>query len=161
MNYPPGVSNRDIENHYAEHDEDCECFGCEEEREEMASKEESKMSNKAKQCAEEIYSLIRDLDKSQLQSIIENHYPNIHELVKATNALTPCAADVFQTGTTVCIVAGGSAKLIERFVQELADLSGQKVDWNYVGGRGVVRAIGDIEAVREALSTVQLHFFNH
>jgi len=68
----------------------------------------------------------------------------------------PCDPEIFESGQTVVIwppFAGSNA--IERHVQKIARLSGQRVDWFFAGGRVVVRAIGDMERVMEALRDME------
>lgn len=38
---------------------------------------------------------------------------------------------------------------IDKICQELRERTGQRVDWHYMGGRGVIRALGDTERVKE------------
>lgn len=64
--------------------------------------------------------------------------------------LPACAPEIYEKGTHVYTVLG-AAEDIEAWVAQVARLSEQPVDWHYVGGRGVVLALGDLERVREAL----------
>lgn len=54
----------------------------------------------------------------------------------------------------VAMVVGGGSNFIERWVQEVAELSGQPVDWHFCGGRAMVLALGDLGKVSEALDTL-------
>jgi hypothetical protein len=81
---------------------------------------------------------------------------NIHELMKPTGALDLCD-DELMKGECVAVVTGGSAQLIERFVCEVAEFGGARVDWHYVGGRARVVAEKDNAAqVREAITALRL-----
>lgn len=64
--------------------------------------------------------------------------------------MLPCE-DVFKNGQHVFTVANIPAAKIEEWVKAVALLSGQDVDWHFVGGRGVVLALGDISQVRQAI----------
>lgn len=59
--------------------------------------------------------------------------------------------EVYRNGTTVAVVAGPRPWFIERWVEELRRLSGQRVDWHFAGGRARVAALGDVAAVRAAV----------
>lgn len=67
------------------------------------------------------------------------------------NSLTPCRPDVFQRGSIVAMLAGPRAVTIEAWVQEIARSTEQLVDWHFVGGRAIVRALGDLPRVRAAI----------
>ncbi len=82
---------------------------------------------------------------------------NIHELMKPTGELPRCDGELFREGKTVALIAGGSAKLIDRFVRELAEYSGERVDWHYMGGRARVVTTEDAYyKVRDALVELRL-----
>jgi hypothetical protein len=80
----------------------------------------------------------------------------IKELMEPTSDLASCDTKIFKTGKQVAIIAGGSAKLIDRFVRELAEYCDQPVDWHYVGGRGVILTTGNVTLVRNAMRELQL-----
>lgn len=71
-----------------------------------------------------------------------------------------CNSDIFKNGTTVAIITGANATVIECFVKEIARSTGQPVDWYYAGGRAVVLTTGDVNKVRDALDLYQMriHF---
>jgi hypothetical protein len=54
----------------------------------------------------------------------------------------PCAKDIFDKGVGLCILDARSAAA-EAWVQKVAKLSGQRVDWHYSGGRANVLVLGD------------------
>ena len=58
-----------------------------------------------------------------------------------------CSDDVFQNGKIIAIIFDVDEDVIETWVQGVAKNSGQKVDWFFAGGRIVVKALGDLEAV--------------
>jgi hypothetical protein len=60
---------------------------------------------------------------------------------------TPCDADVFAHGEPICMTYGISSNRMESWVRQVAEKSGQRVDWYSVGKRAVVKAIGDIDKV--------------
>lgn len=68
------------------------------------------------------------------------------------SGVTPCDLDVYESGIAVAIVHDpGGAAAIDAWVLLIRRESGQRVDWHYVGGRGVVKVIGDVDAVRTVL----------
>ena len=71
----------------------------------------------------------------------------------ATDGPTPavCDAKVFRKGTAVFLGWDISSNRMENWVQQVAKVSGQRVDWSFFGGRAVVKALGDIQAVRDAI----------
>jgi hypothetical protein len=83
----------------------------------------------------------------------------IHEMIAgaAAGEIPRCDPELFTDGTCVAILAGGSAHLIQRFVKEVAELSGQKVDWHYAGGRARVLASGDLPLVVSAIERLTLY----
>lgn len=64
--------------------------------------------------------------------------------------------DIYENGTAVAIIIAPGKADIETFVQRVAKESGQRVDWHYMGGRGVVRAIGDLALVRETIELLMM-----
>ncbi len=54
----------------------------------------------------------------------------------------PCDPEIFEHGTAV-LVLNGASNAVERYVRTLARVSGVRMDWHYVGGRAVVRMVGD------------------
>ena len=66
-----------------------------------------------------------------------------------------CDSDVYENGTRVFLTHTISAKDVEKWVKAVAEKSGQKVDWHYVGGRAVILALGDLEKVYDALSALR------
>lgn len=64
----------------------------------------------------------------------------------------PCDPEVFANGDVVLVTDSISSNRMEGWVKKVADRSGQRVDWHFVGGRAVVKAIGDIEAVKAAIN---------
>jgi hypothetical protein len=65
--------------------------------------------------------------------------------------LKPRVNVVFRDGTTVCITHTIPSEQIEEWVQKVASKSGQPVDWQFVGDQAVVKALGDLAKVREAI----------
>jgi hypothetical protein len=68
-------------------------------------------------------------------------------LERAAQKIRPCRPDIFEEGEHVCTIAGVPARVIEAHVRAAADLTGEPVDWHYIGGRAVVRALGDTAKV--------------
>jgi hypothetical protein len=66
-----------------------------------------------------------------------------------------CDGEVFENGVPLLLAdtgpVGGSA-LFEKWVQDLANESGQRVDWHYSGGVAQVLVLGDyVKALAEAM----------
>ncbi len=69
-------------------------------------------------------------------------------------AATPvaCNHDVYERGELMFLTHSiGRSAAIERWVQNIARVSGQPVDWHFSGGRVLVKALGDLGAVRNAI----------
>ena len=62
-----------------------------------------------------------------------------------------CDLDVFENGSVVAFIADRDAQDIEKLVRHVAKCTGAKIDWHYAAGRGIVKAIGDIDKVIDAL----------
>lgn len=66
----------------------------------------------------------------------------------------PCDQEIFDKGKTICSFHA-AMDLTEEWVKKLANISGQRVDWHYVGGYACVRYLGDYSKVREALTILE------
>lgn len=64
---------------------------------------------------------------------------------------TPCDPDIFNNGTPICVIVGVSSNRMERFIQGVAVSTGERVDWHFVGGRAVVKVLGDTAKVRASI----------
>jgi hypothetical protein len=63
-----------------------------------------------------------------------------------------CAEDIYRNGTPVFVTHSiGRPWTVEAWVRRIAKASGQKVDWHFVGGRVVVRALGDMRRIHKAI----------
>ena len=81
----------------------------------------------------------------------------IMDLMKpSSNDLPACNMNIYNNGVQVAVITGGSARLIQRYVQELAEYTGEPVDWHYVGGRGLILTTGNINKVREGIMSLTL-----
>jgi len=71
----------------------------------------------------------------------------------ATDGKTPkpCDPKIFSEGQSVFLTDSIPSNAMERWVQKVAHLSEQPVDWHFVGGRANVLAMGDIERVKTAI----------
>lgn len=67
----------------------------------------------------------------------------------------PCDQDVFTYGRVMFITNSIPSNAMERWVKEVASISGQRVDWSFFGGRAVVRALGDLGLVHDALAQLK------
>lgn len=61
-----------------------------------------------------------------------------------------CDPEIFNSGIAVAVIADRGGDAIEALVQQIATETGVRIDWHYVAGRGIVRAIGDIQKARDA-----------
>ena len=62
-----------------------------------------------------------------------------------------CDEEVYLKGEIVFITNTIASGKIEAWVEGLRQQSGQKVDWHWMGGRAVIRALGNIQSVRDAI----------
>ena len=62
-----------------------------------------------------------------------------------------CDREVWEKGVAVLVTHTFDSWTIENWVKKVAETSGQRVDWSWMGGRAVIRALGDIGAVYRAL----------
>ena len=62
----------------------------------------------------------------------------------------PCDNEIFNSGTMIGMIYTYPSPQIEAFVRYAAHLSGEKIDWHFSGGRGVVLVLGDHEACKRA-----------
>lgn len=65
--------------------------------------------------------------------------------------LPPCDLEVFENGAEVFRTDTIPSNAMARWVRSVAELSGQRVDWHFVGGRARVVALGDLDKVRGAI----------
>jgi len=59
--------------------------------------------------------------------------------------------EIFEKGQAVFISHSINTTQFEEWVKKVAALSGQRVDWHFMGGRAVVRCLGDAEKVKQAI----------
>lgn len=71
----------------------------------------------------------------------------------ATDGPTPpdCDQDIYRNGTVVFVTDSIPSNAMERWVKQVAEASGQPVDWHFVAGRACVKALGDLERVKAAV----------
>jgi len=62
-----------------------------------------------------------------------------------------CDPEIYLNGSLVFTTHTIPSKQINGWVQKIGRLSQQSVDWHYVGGRAVIRAMGNLEAVKAAI----------
>lgn len=68
---------------------------------------------------------------------------------------TACNHDVYERGELMFLTHSiGRSAAIERWVQKIARVSGQPVDWHFSGGRVLVKALGNLAAVRSAIRSL-------
>jgi hypothetical protein len=65
--------------------------------------------------------------------------------------MNPCDQRIYEEGEVVFVTHTIAAKDIESWVKSVALLSGQPVDWHFVAGRAVVKALGDIDFVKDTI----------
>lgn len=64
-----------------------------------------------------------------------------------------CNQEVFNHGKTIAMLTGPRPWFIQRWVEEVARLSGQQVDWHFAGGRAMILFLGGYQAVRSAVES--------
>lgn len=67
----------------------------------------------------------------------------------------PCDAEVFKDGSCVLITHSIASNGMEAYVKCIAAVSGQRVDWHMAGGRARVLALGNLDAVTNAIGLLQ------
>lgn len=75
-----------------------------------------------------------------------------------------CDEEVYRNGEIVCTFHASKA-VTEEWVKKIAEISGQRVDWHYVGGYAVVKYLGKrapvvraVEAHKDELFNKAVHF---
>jgi hypothetical protein len=63
----------------------------------------------------------------------------------------PCDREVYVKGKSVFMTHTISPNDMECWVKKVAQLSGQRVDWHFIGGMANVLALGDIDKVKAAI----------
>jgi hypothetical protein len=66
-----------------------------------------------------------------------------------------CDPQIYEKGTPICIIAGPKAADIESWVQQIAQTTEQKVDWHFVGGRAVVKYLGDSKGAFKVVDAIK------
>jgi hypothetical protein len=64
----------------------------------------------------------------------------------------PCNPEIFKSGKEVFVTSTIPSNAMECWVKQVAEKSGQPVDWHFRGGRAIVLALGDLEKVKKALN---------
>ncbi len=67
----------------------------------------------------------------------------------------PCDKEILENGTVVLLAHSIPSNAMESKVKEIAELSEQRVDWNFVGGHAVVKALGNLDKVYQAISKLR------
>lgn len=62
----------------------------------------------------------------------------------------PCDPKILKEGEQVFVTDTIPSNAMEGWVKQIAEQSGQPVDWHYAGGRAEVLALGNIERVKVA-----------
>ncbi len=70
----------------------------------------------------------------------------------------PCDPEISKNGTIVLLTNSVPSNATERWVKKVAALSGQRVDWGFVGGCIVVSALGDLGKVMEAMRELKMEW---
>lgn len=61
-----------------------------------------------------------------------------------------CDPEIYNHGVPVAMIADRNAQAIQDLVETIAQQTKQRIDWHYVGGRGIVKVIGNSDLVRDA-----------
>lgn len=67
----------------------------------------------------------------------------------------PCDTEVYNKGETIFVTHTIGSEEIEKWVKKIAKKSGQKVDWFFMGGRAVVKCVGNFDKARKALAELK------
>jgi len=62
-----------------------------------------------------------------------------------------CDQEVYESGTVIAVLIDVAGEIVELWCKLIAKESGQRVDWHYVGGRAVIKALGDIKKVESVI----------
>lgn len=75
----------------------------------------------------------------------------------ATDGPTPpsCDKEIYEKGEHVFTTHTIPSNAMEEWVKKVAERSGQRVDWHFVAGRAVVKALGDISKVKQAIQELK------
>lgn len=63
----------------------------------------------------------------------------------------PCTVDIYKKGQVIFMTSTIPSNAMEGWVRAIAEKSGQRVDWHFVGGRAVVLYLGDRAKVYDAI----------
>ena len=63
----------------------------------------------------------------------------------------PCNQEICNNGRVVFVTNTIRPQVLEQWVKSVAQKSEQRVDWHFVGGRAVVKTLGDVSKVRIAI----------
>ena len=66
----------------------------------------------------------------------------------------PCDLDILKRGSVVFVGDTLPSNAMERWVKRVAELSGQRVDWHFLGGYARVLALGDLHRVEVAIKAL-------
>ena len=66
-----------------------------------------------------------------------------------------CEQEIFDDGEFFCCLAGPRSWVIEAWVKKIRELSGQRIDWNFSGGRAVVNFLGGTEAHKRLVEAAE------
>lgn len=68
----------------------------------------------------------------------------------------PCDPDIYENGNVIAIMTGPSTA-IEAIVVRVRQLTNVRIDWHYVGGRGVVKVLGSEADQELAFKTLTMN----
>jgi len=66
----------------------------------------------------------------------------------------PCDPKIFSEGVQVFMTDTIPSNAMEYWVKQVAEISGQPVDWHFAGSRARVLALGDIERVQAVIAAL-------
>lgn len=70
----------------------------------------------------------------------------------------PCDPEIEKKGTVVLTTHSVPSCATERWVKKVAEQSGQRVDWGFVGGAIVIKALGDLDKVLETMRELKMEW---
>lgn len=82
------------------------------------------------------------------------------EVGQERNQPPRCVPEVYQNGVVYAVVAGPRSWALEDWKNEMQHQlpKGTKIDWHFVGGRAVFKAVGDPKAARDKLEEMLNYF---
>lgn len=62
-----------------------------------------------------------------------------------------CDQDIFNNGKTVAILTNIKPQILNLYCQIISEETNQKIDWHFAGGRAIVKALGNLTLIDNAM----------